>query len=65
MAVESKEWVKVHHRLGKKKSGGVFVYIDSDTLRFSGIPIDKELEVKRYPTSEGKVILKFRVKQWK
>ena len=63
MAVESKEWIIAHHRSKKKKSGGVFVYVDSDTLRFSGIPIDKELEVKRYPTREGKVILKFRVKK--
>ena len=61
MAVESKEWVKVYHRTTKNKSGGVFVYVDSDTLRFSGIPLDQELEVKRYPTKEGKVILQFRV----
>lgn len=63
MAIEPKEWVKVHHRSGKKKSGGVFVYIDSDTLRFSGIPTDQELEVKRYHTEKGKIILQFRVKQ--
>ena len=63
MASESKEWVNAHHRSYNSKSGGVFVYVDSVTLRFSGIPIDKPLQVKRYPTKEGKVILKFRVKK--
>ena len=63
MVIESKEWVKVYHRTTKNKSGGVFVYVDSDTLRFSGIPTDQELEVKRYHTEKGKVILQFRVKQ--
>ena len=63
MAVESKEWTNAHHRSGKNKSGGVFVYVDSDTLRFSGIPTDKPLLVRRYPTKEGKVILQFKVKQ--
>ena len=63
MVVETKEWVKVHHRSSKNESGGIFVYIDCDTLRFSGIPIDKPLMVKRYPTSEGKIILKFKVQK--
>ena len=61
MAVEPKEWVKTCHRSNKKKSGGIFVYIDCDTLRFCGLPTDKPLLVKRYPTVEGKVILKFKV----
>lgn len=61
MALEPKEWVKAHHRSNKNVSSGVFVYIDSETLRFSNIPTDKPLLVKRYPTSEGKIILKFKV----
>lgn len=63
MVVEAKEWVKVHHRSNKTKSGGVFVYVDSETLRFSGLPTDKPLEVKRFPTRKKKVILQFRVKE--
>lgn len=63
MVVESKEWVKTHHRSKNTKSGGVFVYIDSDTLRFSGLPTDKELLARRYPTRNGKVIIQFKVKQ--
>lgn len=63
MAIESKEWVKVHHRSRKNKNSGVFVYIPSDVLRFSGIPTDQELEVKRYHTDKDKVILQFRVKK--
>lgn len=61
MTNEVKEWAKTYRRSYKKKSGGVFVYVDSETLRFSGLPNDKQLLVKRYPTKEGKVILKFKV----
>ncbi len=63
MVQESKEWVKTSHRSSKTKSGGVFVYVDSDTLRFSGLPTDKPLLVKRHPTKHGKVILQFKVKE--
>ena len=63
MVVESKEWIKTCYRSKKTKSGGVFVYIDSDTLRFSGLPTDKELIARRYPTRNKKVIIQFKVKE--
>ena len=61
MVNEAKEWVKTAHRSSKTKSGGIFVYIDSETLKDAGIPTDKELIAKRYPTKKGTVILKFKV----
>jgi len=63
MAMESKEWVNVTHRSYKRKSGGVFVYIDSVTLVNANVSTTEELQVKRYPSKEGTVILRFRRKK--
>lgn len=60
MTIEANEWVKTYRRSYKLKTGGVFVYVDSETLRMSGLSNDKPLMVKRYPTKEKKVILKFK-----
>jgi len=63
MACEPKEWIKTTHRSGKNKSGGIFVYIDSQTLEFSGLPTDKPLVAKRYPSKNNTVIIKLKVKE--
>lgn len=63
MVIEQKEWIKTYHRSYKNKTGGIFVYIDSQTLLDSGLPIDKPLICKRYPTKTGKIILKLKVEK--
>jgi len=62
MGQESKEWVNVSRKLRKSESGGVFVYVDSETLRFSGITGVGKLEMKRQSLNNGKVLLHFRYK---
>ena len=60
MATEAKEWVYASKRVRKGQSGGMHVYIDSDTLHSSlenvNISSNSRLMVKRYPLkSRGKI----------
>jgi len=63
MGVEPKEWINAIRRTNKFKSGGTSVYVNSDALRFSGVPDNVDLQVKIQPLNDGKVLLKFRWKK--
>lgn len=59
MAIESKEWVYASKRVRKGQSGGIHVYIDSNTLGYAlqnvNISPNSRLMIKRYPlTGSGK-----------
>lgn len=60
MANEPKEYVKARYRSKKVKTGSIHVNINSDTLRYAGIPEGVDLLVKVYPLNKGKVLLKFK-----
>lgn len=53
MSHEANEWVCASKRVRKGLSGGIHVYIDSDTLQHSlqnvNIPLNSRLKIKRYP----------------
>ena len=60
MSYEAKEWVYASKRVRKGQSGGMHVYIDSDTLQHSlksvNISFNSRLMIKRYPLkSSGKI----------
>lgn len=60
MSHEANEWVYATKRLRKGQSGGIHVYIDSNTLthalRNVNILPNSRLKIKRYPLkSSGKI----------
>ena len=65
MGAEPKEWINTTRRSNKNKSGGTHVYVNSQALEFAGVPNNQELQVKIQPLNNGKVLLKFRVKEFK
>lgn len=62
MSHEAKEWVCASKRVRKGQSGGMHVYIDSDTLQQSlksvNISPNSRLMVKRYPLKSSGNIAK-------
>ena len=62
MACEAKEWVFASRRMRKGQSGGIHVYIDSETLqlvlRSVNISSNSRLLVKRYPLKSSGNIAK-------
>lgn len=59
MAIEPKEWNLGTRRSGKKKSGGLHVYINARTLEILGLNAG-DLEYNQCALDNKKVLLKFR-----
>ena len=60
MACEPKEWIKARYRSSNIKTGSIHVSVNSETLRYAGIPNGVDLLVRVYPLNKGKVLLKFK-----
>lgn len=65
MTQEQKEWTNAVRRSHITSTGGIHIYIDSETLssalKQAGIPLNAKLKVKRHPLKSKNGIAKIKI----